>query len=102
MELLISIFVLLGALFILVSAIGLVRFKDLYSRMHATTKASSFGIFLLLIGVNLFHQYPIVILKSVLILVFIYLTAPLAAHALSSSAFFGEKENKGDSQETDC
>lgn len=92
MEIIIAVSVLLGTLFILIAAIGLVRFKDLYSRMHATTKASSFGILLLLIGVCLYHQIPMVYVKSILILIFIYLTAPLAAHSLSSS--YKEKKDK--------
>jgi multicomponent Na+:H+ antiporter subunit G len=42
-----------GAAFILISAIGVLRFGDPLSRMHATTKASSFGILLIIIGVCL-------------------------------------------------
>lgn len=81
----ISFFILTGTFFILVAAIGLVRFKDLYSRLHASTKAPSFGLFLLVIGVCLFFQTPVVYLKGFFIVVFLYLTAPLAAHAIIRS-----------------
>lgn len=77
--------ILLGAIFILVAAIGLVRFNDLYSRMHATTKATSFGLLLLVIGVSMFFSLTAVWIKALMIIVFIYLTAPLAAHSIAKS-----------------
>jgi multicomponent Na+:H+ antiporter subunit G len=84
-KIIISSLILAGTFFILVAAIGLVRFKDLYSRLHASTKAPSFGLFLLIIGVCLFFQLPVVYLKGFFIVVFLYLTAPLAAHAIIKS-----------------
>ncbi len=74
-----------GAAFILISAIGVLRFGDPLSRMHATTKASSFGILLIIIGVCLAFGHWLVYVKALLIIVFIYLTAPLAAHAIARS-----------------
>ena len=73
----------LGSLFILISSIGLLRFSETFSRMHATTKATSFGMLLILTGVALFFLSGIVVLKAALVIVFIYLTAPIAAHAVS-------------------
>lgn len=77
--------IFLGSAFILVAAIGLIRFTDLYSRMHATTKATSFGLLLLIIGVSLFFNTGMVWLKALMVIVFIYLTAPLAAHSVAKS-----------------
>ena len=74
-----------GSFFILVAAIGLIRFKDTISRMHATTKATSFGLLLILIGAALFYLSIVVWIKAGLIIVFIYLTAPLAAHSISQT-----------------
>ncbi len=93
-ELIIAIFVLLGSFFILIASIGMVRFKDLYGRLHASTKATSFGILLLLIGASLFFNDGSVYLKTVLIVVFIYLTAPLAAHSISKSYKKDEVNNE--------
>ena len=84
-EIVISLLILAGAFFILVAAIGIVRFRDLYGRLHATTKATSFGLLLMLLGVCLFFNLAEVYLKTVLILLFIYLTAPLAAHSIVSA-----------------
>jgi multicomponent Na+:H+ antiporter subunit G len=82
-EIIVLILVLLGSLFILIAAIGVLRFSDVYNSMHATTKATSFGLLLILTGVALHFLTFIVVLKVVLIIVFIYLTAPLAAHAVA-------------------
>lgn len=84
-KLIISVLILIGSFFILISAIGLIRFKDLYSRLHATTKATSFGALLLLIGVSLYFNEFYVYIKAGLIIIFIYLTAPLAAHSIVKS-----------------
>lgn len=84
-KIIISILLLAGSFFILIASIGLIRLQDLYSRLHAATKAPSFGIFLILIGVSLFFNTPMVYIKSLFVVVFIYLTAPLAAHAIIKS-----------------
>ncbi len=83
--LLVSILLFIGSIFILIASIGLVRFKDLYSRMHATTKATSFGVLLLLLAVSIYFNTWTIYVKAALIIVFIYLTAPLAAHAIAKS-----------------
>jgi multicomponent Na+:H+ antiporter subunit G len=82
----ISILILAGSLFVLIASIGLIRFKDLYSRMHVTTKASSFGIMLILIGVSFYLNISEVYLKAFFVIIFIYLTAPLAAHSIAKSS----------------
>ena len=89
-DIILIILILLGTAFMLVAAIGLIRFTDLYSRMHATTKATSFGLLLLLIGVSLFFNTGTVWIKALMVIVFIYLTAPLAAHSIAKS----DKKNK--------
>lgn len=93
-KIIISILILSGSFFILVAAIGLVRFKDLYSRLHAGTKAPSFGIFLIVLGVTIFFNSPVVYIKGLFIVVFIYLTAPLAAHAIVRSFKPKEEEDE--------
>jgi multicomponent Na+:H+ antiporter subunit G len=84
-EIIIAIFILLGSLFILIAAIGLIRFGDVFSRLHATTKAPSFGMLLLLLAVCLFFSSLTLTFKAVMLILFIYLTAPLAAHSISKA-----------------
>jgi len=74
-----------GALFVLVSAIGLLRLPDLFMRMHATTKTTSLGITLILIGVIIAFPTWGVVLKGILIIAFIFLTNPLGAHMISKA-----------------
>jgi multicomponent Na+:H+ antiporter subunit G len=97
-KIIISILILFGAFFILVAAVGILRFKDLYGRLHATTKATSFGLLLLLVGISLFFNIFPVYVKALLIILFIYLTAPLAAHSIAKS-FTGDVENSENSTE---
>jgi multicomponent Na+:H+ antiporter subunit G len=97
-KIIISVLILMGSFFILVAAIGILRFKDLYGRLHATTKATSFGLLLLLVGVSLFFNIFPVYVKSLLIIIFIFLTAPLAAHTIAKS-FTGNGENSENTAE---
>jgi multicomponent Na+:H+ antiporter subunit G len=91
-EILIYILVLSGSFFILVAALGLLRFRDLYSRMHSATKATSFGILLMVGGAGLHFATWEVALKAVLVVLFVYLTAPLAAHSIAKSFRSDEDE----------
>ena len=97
-KIIISVLILLGSFFILVAAIGILRFKDLYGRLHATTKATSFGLLLMLIGVSIYFNLFPVYVKALLIIIFIYLTAPLAAHSIAKS-FTDDGENSENSTE---
>ena len=97
-KIIISAFLLAGSFFILIASIGLVRLNDLYSRLHAATKAPSFGIFLILIGVSIYFNTPMVYIKSLFVVVFIYLTAPLSAHAIIKS--FHEKDKNENEKES--
>ena len=81
-----------GSVFILIAALGLLRFRDTLSRMHATTKATSFGLLLILVGVGLFYASALAWIKAIVILIFIYLTAPLAAHSISKTLDTGSRK----------
>ena len=78
-----SALLLLGSLFALIAAIGVVRMPDIYCRMHAATKAGAFGVSLILLSLCVVQPTLQVCLRSILIIVFFYLTAPIAAHLIS-------------------
>lgn len=82
-----SILILLGAFFMLVAAIGIIRMPDLLIRMHAATKAGTLGAALLLIGVAIHFGETSVTLRAVSIVVFLFLTAPIAAHMIGRAAY---------------
>lgn len=85
-EWIIAILLVGGALFMLIAAIGVIRFPDLYMRMHAATKATSFGILLMLIGMSVYLPVIDVIFEALMVITFIFLTAPIASHMIGRVA----------------
>jgi multicomponent Na+:H+ antiporter subunit G len=85
-NLIVTVFVLAGAFFSLLAAIGVIRFPDVYTRMHAATKAPAFGILLFLIAAVFFFADLYTTAISLMIVVFIFLTAPVASHIISRVA----------------
>lgn len=88
MNILNTICMLIGSLFILIAAIGVLRMPDLLMRMHAATKAGTLGTGLILIGVMFHFQKWNVTIEAVLAILFIYITAPIASHLLARAAYF--------------
>ena len=86
-EIITAVFLFAGAFFILVAALGLVRFPDLYIRMHAASKSISLGIGCMLIGAIFYFGTVSVVIKSIAIVLFIFLTMPVAAHMISRVAY---------------
>lgn len=87
-EVLTGFFLLAGASFMLIAALGVIRMPDLLTRMHATTKAGVFGASLMMVGVSLYFASGPVVAKALAIIVFMMLTAPVAAHAIGRAGYF--------------
>jgi multicomponent Na+:H+ antiporter subunit G len=87
-ELLIATCLVIGTFFIAVSALGLLRLPDIYSRMHAVTKASTLGMAGIL-GASIFTFAPRgdLVLGEVLTMWFVFLTNPLGGHMIARSAY---------------
>jgi multicomponent Na+:H+ antiporter subunit G len=89
------VFVTGGVFFFFAATIGFLRFPDFYSRMHATGKGDTFGLFLSIFGLavyNLFDNFSwymgvVQSVKLLSIAVFWFLASPTATHALLRSAF---------------
>lgn len=79
------IFVTLGAFFLLMGAIGILRFPDFYSRMHAAGKCDTLGSLLVVAGLAL-HADLLSAAKIFFIAIFIFLTSPTATHAIARAA----------------
>lgn len=75
-----------AAFFAFVAGLGLLRFRDLPSRMHAATKASGAAFALILAAICVRMPELGIIVKSTLALGFAFLTLPVAAHLLGRSA----------------
>ena len=85
-EIVIAILLLSGSLLALVAALGLFRLPDLFTRMHASSKAGTAGSGLLLLGVAMQSGEIEVWIKCLLTIGFFVLTAPVAAHLLAKAA----------------
>ncbi|MGY6696268.1 MAG: monovalent cation/H(+) antiporter subunit G [Roseinatronobacter sp.] len=81
-EILVGLFLISGAAFVLVAAIGIVRLPDLLTRMHASTKAGTLGALLVLVGLAIHAGTGEVVSKVVATSLFLLLTAPIAAHMI--------------------
>lgn len=96
MSLVVSIFLIFGSLFIIVAGLGIVRFPDIYSRMHASTKAGAFGSCLLLIVCVLNFWDIFVTIEVVMIVGFYFLTAPVGAQMISRAAYLNKAPQYGE------
>lgn len=76
----------LGSLLCLCAAIGLARFPDLLSRMHAATKPQTLGILLVLLGVGIGRHSPLDVGMLLLVAIFQMASAPVSSHLLSRAA----------------
>jgi multicomponent Na+:H+ antiporter subunit G len=72
--------------FFCISALGVVRFPDLYTRMHAATNGGAFGAVLMLLGAAVYFFDWRVTTVALLIVFFIFLTAPVAGHMIGRAA----------------
>lgn len=94
-----SVLVLMGSLLFLIAAIGVLRWPDVFTRMHAAAKASSLGLGLILSGTALHLQSIEAFAKSALAVFFVFLTTPIAAHILARAAFLSEETTGKNSRE---
>lgn len=79
-----------GTAFMLVAAIGLLRFPDLYTRMHAVTKAGTLGVGLILLSAAVAFGDVSVATRSFVALLFVLLTAPVSAHMIGRAGYLGK------------
>ena len=99
MSLLIELLILGGALFFLLSAVGLLRLPDTISRIHATSKGLSMGMGCFLIANALYFNSLRVWVGVILITTFIVLTIPIASLLLGSARvqqLEAEEKSRGD------
>jgi multicomponent Na+:H+ antiporter subunit G len=86
-DLVAGVLVLIGAFFVFVAAVGLLRMPDVYVRMHAATKAGTLGSGLLLLAVAVQAESLDVVLRAVAAVLFLIATTPVAAHLLGRASY---------------
>lgn len=80
-------FVLLGGFFCFVAGLGVLRLPDVLMRMHASTKAGTLGSGLILVAVAIYFGDLATITRAVAAILFLLITAPVAAHMIGRAAF---------------
>jgi multicomponent Na+:H+ antiporter subunit G len=76
-----------GTFFVLVAGIALVRMPDLLLRMQGSAKAGTLGVGLIILAVAIAYGTSAAFSKAVLIILFYFLTAPVAGHVISRAAY---------------
>ncbi|BBB26125.1 monovalent cation/H(+) antiporter subunit G [Amphritea japonica] len=84
-----SILLLAGVFFGLSGAVGLFRFPDFFTRIHAASVTDSIAAILIIGGLLLQTSFDLNTAKLVFILLFLMVTSPTASHALAKSARHG-------------
>ena len=88
-EIIAGILVLLGGAFTLIASVGIIRLPDVLTRMHASTKAGTLGATLILAAAAVVFGELSAIAKCVAAVLFLLLTAPLAAHMIGRASLDG-------------
>ena len=76
-----------GIFFVLAGSIGLIRFPDFWSRLHASSIMDSAGVILFIVGMMLHSGFNLITVKLAIIGVFLFITGPTASHAVANAAF---------------
>ena len=76
-----------GIFFTFTGALGVLRFPDVYNRIHAATKTGTLGLLSILLSGLLLLGLDTVTIKGLAILVFLMLTTPVAGHVLARAAY---------------
>ena len=82
-------FLSIGALFILVGSIGLLRMPDVFTRMHAAGITDTIGAAAIILGLMLMAGWSIILIKLLLVLIFLMLLNPTACHSLARATVHG-------------
>ncbi len=76
-----------GVFFTFVSAVGVIRLPDVYARAHTASQTDTLGAGLVVAAVVLTYGVETEVIKALLLLVFIFITNPTAAHAAARAAY---------------
>lgn len=81
------ILVLLGFFLTAIAVIGVLRFPDFYTRLHASGKVDSLGVTLTLFGLAVYNGFSLTSLKIIFIALFILVANPIGTHLLARAAY---------------
>ena len=79
-------FIISGSFFVIIGAVGTLRFPDFWSRLHAASITDSAGMILFFAGMALQAGFTLVTVKIIIIGVFLFITGPTSTHAVANAA----------------
>lgn len=77
---------LAGALLAIVGTVGVLRFPDFYTRLHAASVTDTAAVVCMIFGMALLSDHWIQLVKLAIILIFILMTGPTSSHAVANAA----------------
>jgi multicomponent Na+:H+ antiporter subunit G len=86
-DILTSALIVIGGAFMLLAGVGILRMPDLFMRMQAATKAATLGAGCMLLAVAVHFGELTVVARALLVIAFVFLTAPVAAHMIARAAY---------------
>lgn len=86
--------ILMGSLWCLTTFIGLVKLPDFFTKLHALSKISSFGLLVMMFGNSLYFFDSGIAMKSFLIFALVFLTNPVGAHIYAKTFKEIEENNE--------
>lgn len=88
-ELIGALLILIGSIVSVISAIGIIRFPDIYTRAHAATKTTTLAVLLTLVGAFLYLwlSESFISVRLILGIIFVFLTAPVSGHLILRASY---------------
>ncbi|MBM4241238.1 MAG: Na+/H+ antiporter subunit G [Euryarchaeota archaeon] len=93
-EIIVAILVVIGVIFNFLGVLGILRFPDVYNRLHASTKCVTLGeggvlLGLTILGIKMYLAGASIsfVIKPILIMLFLLVTGPVASHAIARAAY---------------
>ncbi len=87
LDLITALLLVVGGFFAFAAALGVLRLPDILIRMHASTKAATLGAGMILVAVALHFHVLSVTSRAVATIIFLLVTAPVAAHMIGRAAY---------------
>lgn len=92
-DLLSAALVLLGSLFCLIGALGIIKMPSFITRVHAASLIDSLGAILIISGLIIQAGFTLTAVKLIMILLFLLITGPTAIHALVNTAYYEDRHH---------
>jgi multicomponent Na+:H+ antiporter subunit G len=82
-----TVFLAAGSLIMIIGTVGLLKFPDFYTRLHATGKCDTLGQILIIVGCMIYEGFTFITIKLLLVSAFYLLAGPASTHALMKAAY---------------